>query len=284
MSVQTQEGWHTVEDGTKLYTKTWKQSSTPKARLLFVHGFSDHSRIDNSPGNNYDYFFNYLAERGIEVYAFDQRGWGRSVTTKSDRGRTGPTKTVLADISSMLQTLLPSPIPVFLMGHSMGGAETLVYATQGPPSLVSKIRGRLLPNHQLVNRLDSRWLTHDGAENKAWEEDELCHDTGTLEGLAGMLDRAEELDKGRVMVPEGRGEGGVTRLLVIHGTDDRINDFEASQRYVQTCKVGDKKLVSMRDMYHNMHAELGDDKTKYAENVAQWISDRLDLESSQAKL
>lgn len=165
------------------------------------------------------------------------------------------------------------------MGHSMGGAETLVYATQGPPSLVSKIRGfiasaplislhphtkpwrltvllgrlagRLLPNHQLVNRLDSRWLTHDGAENKAWEEDELCHDTGTLEGLAGMLDRAEELDKGRVMVPEGRGEGGVTRLLVIHGTDDRINDFEASQRYVQTCKVGDKKLVSMRDMYHN---------------------------------
>lgn len=62
MSNQTQEGWHTVEDGTKLYTKTWKvrargsyqlgmlganrnepqQSSTPKARLLFVHGFSDH--------------------------------------------------------------------------------------------------------------------------------------------------------------------------------------------------------------------------------------------------
>jgi len=24
MSVQTEEGWHTVEDGTKLYTKTWK--------------------------------------------------------------------------------------------------------------------------------------------------------------------------------------------------------------------------------------------------------------------
>lgn len=165
------------------------------------------------------------------------------------------------------------------MGHSMGGAETLVYATQGPPSLLSKVRGfiasaplislhphtkpwrvtvvmgrlagRLLPNHQLVNQLDPKWLSHDSALNKAWADDELNHDTGTLEGLAGMLDRAEELDKGRVMVPEGQGEGGVTRLLVIHGTDDRINDFEASKRYVERCPVKDKKLISLEGLYHN---------------------------------
>jgi acylglycerol lipase len=59
--IQTEEGWHTLEDGHKLYTKTWKvnirvlpnkaqktnthfaqTADTPKARLVFIHGFSDH--------------------------------------------------------------------------------------------------------------------------------------------------------------------------------------------------------------------------------------------------
>lgn len=273
--------------------------------MLFVHGFSDHC-------HNYDYFFNRLAESGIEVYAFDQRyvspfyhpstspataffptihiltsplrGWGHTVTKPSERGLSGPTKTVLSDITSMLRTLLPSPVPVFLMGHSMGGAETLVYATQGPPLILSQIRGfiasaplialhpdtrpwkltvvlgrlagKLLPRRQLVNHLDAKWLSHDEELNAAWAADERNHDTGTLEGLAGMLDRAEQLDSGAVMVKEGTGEGGKTRLLVLHGTDDHINDFEASRKYVARCGVADKELKAYEGLYHNSKSGL----------------------------
>lgn len=165
------------------------------------------------------------------------------------------------------------------MGHSMGGAETLFYASRGPPEILSQIRGfiasaplvalhpdtkpwhitvvlgrlagKLLPKRQLVNRLDSKWLSHDEELNKQWEADELNHDTGTLEGLAGMLDRAAELDGGRVLVNEGVGEGGKTRLLVTHGTDDHINDFEASKRFVERCRVGDKTLLPYEGLYHN---------------------------------
>lgn len=96
----TEEGWHTTDDGQKLYTKTWKvmsntiieskhmltlyQTDGPaKARIVFVHGFSDHCNIappfeSRTPanacsGNTYDNLFPALASNGIEVYAFDQR-------------------------------------------------------------------------------------------------------------------------------------------------------------------------------------------------------------------
>jgi acylglycerol lipase len=60
--MSTEEGSHTLADGQKLYTKTWKvrsylelsgalltptQTSGPAtARLVFIHGFSDVSPFD----------------------------------------------------------------------------------------------------------------------------------------------------------------------------------------------------------------------------------------------
>jgi len=33
----TEEGWHTLEDGTKLYTKTWKVCASDSQQLAFVN-------------------------------------------------------------------------------------------------------------------------------------------------------------------------------------------------------------------------------------------------------
>ena len=62
----TVEGQHTLDDGSKLYTKTWKPTGSVKAYMAFVHGFSDHC-------NNYNDLFPRLAAQGVEVRAFDQR-------------------------------------------------------------------------------------------------------------------------------------------------------------------------------------------------------------------
>ena len=67
MAYTTFEGTHKTDDGVELYTKTWKVSGdAAKARMLFVHGFSDHC-------NNYPVLFDHLANQGVDVYAFDQR-------------------------------------------------------------------------------------------------------------------------------------------------------------------------------------------------------------------
>ncbi|KAF2141997.1 uncharacterized protein K452DRAFT_249750 [Aplosporella prunicola CBS 121167] len=292
----TEEGWHTTDDGVKLYTKTWKPTSEVKARVVFIHGFSDHC-------NAYGPLFPVLASYGIITYTFDQRGWGRSVQRPRDRGLTGPTKRVLADITSFMKALPPgSGVPLFLMGHSMGGAEILHYAVAGDNEVRSQIRGyiaeapfvavakasrpskgvviagrmaaRVAPHRQMVQRLDPKLLSRDPEVQKQFEQDELCHDTGTLEGLSAMLDRAASLEVEAVRLEEGMGEGGKTRVWVGHGTEDGVCDCEPTRKVMEGWKVSDKTFKEYVGWYHKLHMEPGDDKKIFANDVAQWILSR----------
>lgn len=217
------------------------------------------------------------------MYGFDQRGWGRSVHKDSDKGLTGPTSQVLADITSFLKTLVNSKeadakAPLFMMGHSMGGNETLLYIAEGPADVTSHIRGylleapflqlhrdirpsaftvfagrlvgRILPNRQMPFKLDEKRVSRDPEIQKAFAEDKLCHDTGTLEGLAHNLDRGFGLDSGKYAVPEGRGEGGKTRIWLSHGTKDLVADSAPTERLFKRLEIKDKELKMYEGWYH----------------------------------
>ncbi|KAI9849639.1 MAG: hypothetical protein M1837_002764 [Sclerophora amabilis] len=325
----TKEGWHTVEDGTKLYTKTWsvrfpsvlseqvkltglQPANIIRARLVFVHGFSDHC-------NAYYNLFPTLSSRGIQVLAYDQRGWGRSVARSSERGLTGPTSLVLSDLTSFLKSCLHATTtadtvltpPLFLMGHSMGGAEILMYAFTGPSSITSHITGylseaphialhpsltptrgtnfagklaaKLLPNTQLVRKLDEKLLSRDVDVQRAFVEDELCHDTGTLEGLSGLMDRAAALQGGKVRLSQAANERRELRIWVGHGTADRITDPEVSRRWVEGLgeQVADKEFKAYDGWYHKLHAEPGEAKQIFANDVADWILARVPSEAGE---
>jgi acylglycerol lipase len=220
-----------------------------------------------------------LASKGIEVRAFDQRGWGLSVHNDSEKGLTGPTTLVLSDISAFIKTCVPCPVPLFLMGHSMGGAEALCWMRDGPGDLKRQIRGYLLeapfiafhpaskpsaftvtvgrivgkflPRRQMLFKLDSKLLSRDVATQKAFDDDKLCHDTGTLEGLAGNLDRAIGLDTGKILVPKDAGEGGKTRIWLSHGTGDGVCDYHGTERiYSRFDGTDDKELKLYDGWFH----------------------------------
>ncbi|XP_014561210.1 hypothetical protein COCVIDRAFT_87475 [Bipolaris victoriae FI3] len=296
MSVE--EGTHTLADGKKLFTKTFRTDGPPKARLVFIHGFSD---VRCSKVNTYADFFPGLAAKGIEVYTFDQRGWGRSVSKPSERGDTGPTEQVLDDITSFMKTVIntPSPAPLFMMGHSMGGGQTLCYAAHGPDEVRKHIRGYLLESpfvdfdpkskpsavtvffgrlagkvagkRQMVNKLESKLISRDPAVCKRFEEDPLCHDTGTLEGLAGLLDRTNALSSGKIVIPDNAGEGGVTRIWIGHGDKDGITSHAASKRLFDALQVKDKEFKSYPGHYHRLHEEPSPDKEAFLDDVVNWI-------------
>ncbi|KAK5111122.1 hypothetical protein LTR62_005321 [Meristemomyces frigidus] len=294
----TKEGQFTTSDGEKLYTKTWLPApDTVKARVVYIHGFSDHC-------NNYDTLFPVLANRGFTVYSFDQRGWGRSADTQAKKGLTGPTTKVLQDITEFIQSLPQEDLaqPLFLGGHSMGGGEVLHYAASGPKDVLRTIRGflvespfisvhprsrpsavtvfvgrlagRVLPHRQMVNKLDANLVSRDPEVGKAFAADPLCHDTGTLEGLAGLLDRAAELQTGKCVVVDGVGEGGKTRLWVAHGTADQICDYETCRRWYDGLQIEDKEMRVYEGWYHSLHREPGEDKVRFAEDMITWLEDR----------
>jgi pimeloyl-ACP methyl ester carboxylesterase len=87
-----------------------------------VHGFIEHI-------GRYDTSFSLLAERGIEVFGFDQRGYGRTGTEAHALGITSHEKQ-LADIDYFLslEAKRAGDAKLFLYGHSMVRAP--VFAIQ----------------------------------------------------------------------------------------------------------------------------------------------------------
>jgi acylglycerol lipase len=256
---------------------------------VFVHGYSDHL------GRYYD-LFPSLARRGIQVFGWDQRGWGRSVSKPADKGLTGPTSQVIADMAHFIKDKLPSDAPLFVMGCSMGGGQALTLASDPayedlisqvrgwileapfiafPPGeepsavtqFVGKLVGKLLPHRHLVNHLPKEYLSRDPAVVKSISEDELCHDTGTLEGLAGMLERTDMLNSGRLKLSKN-----VKSLFLAHGTADKTTCFNASKKWYDSQSIEDSKHKAYDGAFHQLHSDLC--QSEFNKDVSDWILER----------
>jgi alpha-beta hydrolase superfamily lysophospholipase len=109
-----------ARDGAVLPLRRWLPAGTPKAVVLALHGFNDYSHAFAGVGPA-------LAKRGMAVYAYDQRGFGRA----PDRGRWAGERHLVDDASTaaaLLRQHYPG-VPFYLMGESMGGAVAILAAT-----------------------------------------------------------------------------------------------------------------------------------------------------------
>jgi acylglycerol lipase len=115
------EAWLSGPQSTQFYTRTYNTTSVDaKAVIVFVHGFAEHV-------GRYTHFHPLLPEHGIAVFAFDQRGYGKTAQGNERHGSkdTAYGKTSwneqIADIEWALKHAKEEfpEIPVFLMGHSM---------------------------------------------------------------------------------------------------------------------------------------------------------------------
>jgi acylglycerol lipase len=140
--------WLTGPSSTSFYTVTYAAvSPDPKGLLLFVHGFAEHIR-------RYDQVFCAWAARGFGVFAYDQRGFGR--TALDEKHKSKDSKYGKTSLDSQLEDVKWAAgeakkkwpgVPLFLMGYSMvgcvliilsklrlmmnqGGATALTYCTQ----------------------------------------------------------------------------------------------------------------------------------------------------------
>lgn len=190
------------------------------------------------------------------------------------------------------------------MGHSMGGGEALCYmlstssafsnrppvsgllleapyveldpSEQPSPLVVSagKLAAMVLPHTQMKQKLHATHMSRSAKVRQDWVDDPLCHDTGTLEGLKGLLQRAGDLSA----LSHGHKVHGLsTRLLcsiwVAHGTSDRVVSPVAAQRLfdVLVAPNGDKVFHSYPDAFHKLHAEPNGVGEQFAKDVASWI-------------
>jgi len=103
-------------DGTELDLRTWLPGGgMDDTRFIFiaVHGFNDYSNFIKYPAQ-------YFTQNRIAVYAYDQRGFGNTPV----RGRWSSRETMARDLKTLVRLVAQKypAMPIFLLGHSMGGA------------------------------------------------------------------------------------------------------------------------------------------------------------------
>jgi len=116
----------------------------------------------------------------------------------------------------------------------------------GTTVVLGRVAAKIAPKTQKVNKLEEKLLSRDPEVQRAFVEDELCHDTGTLEQLAGMLDRALALERGNVRIPRD-----VRSVWISHGTEDGICEFKAARDLFERMEVEDKEFKAYQGWYHN---------------------------------
>jgi acylglycerol lipase len=113
-----------MDDGVALPLRHWPAEGKPKAVLLALHGFNDYSSAFDIPAADWARF-------GIETYAYDQRGFGRTdyrgLWAGDDRMRKD-----LKEAAHLIAERNPD-LPFYILGESMGGAVVMSAAADGDP-------------------------------------------------------------------------------------------------------------------------------------------------------
>ena len=100
--------------------------------MVIAHGAGEHS-------GRYAHVAARLIAEGFAVYAIDHRGHGRS---EGPRALIDRIDNAVADLDSLtvLAASKHPAAPLFLLGHSMGGAISLRYAMRWPRTRVEPAR------------------------------------------------------------------------------------------------------------------------------------------------
>ncbi len=106
--------------GLRIYWQAWLPEGQPLAVVVIAHGVSEHS-------DRYRHVADRLVSAGYAVYAIDHRGHGRSEGTRALIDRVDR---AVSDLHSLIVLVTGEhpDTPVFLLGHSMGGALAVSYA------------------------------------------------------------------------------------------------------------------------------------------------------------
>ncbi|MFP4129898.1 MAG: lysophospholipase [Halorhodospira sp.] len=235
-AAQRAPGWEAghirAADGYRLPYRRWGPEpgagDGPEAVVLALHGLNDYSK-------GMAYAARYLARHGIATYAYDQRGWGAN----EDAGLWPGIDPLLDDAAAVIDLLAERypGTPLYLMGHSMGGAVAMVLMAERSPEPVSgvvllapavwgreampwyqrsalRLTARLLPGLELSSEVAGTQPTDDPEIRAMMREDPLIRRTVRADTLAGVTDL---MDRALAVAP-----GLSSRALILYGEQDEV--------------------------------------------------------------
>jgi acylglycerol lipase len=283
----------TTRDGISLYLHRWEAAPSfpkPFARIALVHGLAEHAR-------RYEALALRLNAAGLELIAMDLRGHGKS---PGERVWINSFDEYLLDTDALLgvaETTAPPGIPLFLMGHSMGGAIAALYAAERLPDSGRTLAGLILSSAALkppantprlklalggiasrfVPRLpalsiDPATLSRAHGVVEANRRDPLVHHLAIPARTAAEIVAAMariEAKRGAITLP----------LFVFHGTHDALTNPDGSREFEANAGSLDKTLLMLDGSYHETLNDL--DRDRVIKALIDWTIMRADLQRTR---
>jgi alpha-beta hydrolase superfamily lysophospholipase len=264
-----------TRDGLVLPLRHW-DAQNPRAVIVALHGMSDYSEAFDMPGP-------WWAAHGITVYAYDQRGFGRSPNPGLWAGANSM-RTDLRDFIEAVRVKFPG-LPVYALGESMGGAIVLSsLASEEPP----RIDGAILVAPAVWSRSDMPlsyrvalwigahtipWKHVSGEGLKIWPSDNIPmlkklardpvyqHDARVdqVYGLVELMDEAKTAPSRMTADPP---------ILMLYGDKDQVIPQEPTKAV--TTELGNR--AEIREFPNGYHMLLRDLEGEYVwRDIADWI-------------
>lgn len=277
-SVLHREDHFVTGDAVLLYEQSWLPGGEAQAHIALVHGYAEHS-------GRYAYTGEALAGRGFAVHALDLRGHGRS---DGDRVYIRSFNEYLRDARAFLRRVdeRAAGKPVFLLGHSLGGAIVALLVAVDRPRLrgtllsgpaiygagtpaivraITQVLGRLAPRLPTV-KLNAAEVSRDAGVVARYESDPLVYHGRVRAGLAAAL--------GRAISRIDRDAPGITLpLLIMHGAADALADPQGSVDLYASVGSADKTLNMYDGLAHEILNEP--ERDQVIADIASWLDARL---------
>ncbi|MEM9214930.1 MAG: lysophospholipase [Cyanobacteria bacterium P01_F01_bin.150] len=276
----------------------WSPSCSPKGIVALVHGLGSHSGL-------FETIVQRLIPEGYILYGLDLRGHGRS---PGQRGYINSWEEFRGDLDCFLSHIIDAHyyhnpntptnkcgaakhakdlhqhprLPLFVVGHSLGGVISLDYAMHNPEKLtgvvaiapaigcvgvppiklqISKMLSQIWPRFTLSTGLDHGAASRDPAIITRYQNDSLRHAKGTARLATEFMTTTRWIHNhaSRLACP----------LLILHGGKDRVALPEGSDRFFNNVHFPDKTRHLYEESYHDLHNDTN--SPKVLQDLVQWL-------------
>jgi alpha-beta hydrolase superfamily lysophospholipase len=263
-----------ARDGARLGLSSWP-AARPKAVVLAVHGMNDYAGHFKDAGRW------LAADAGITVYAYDQRGFGRS----PEFGRWPGLGALTGDLADAIAAIRArhGRMPLYVLGHSMGAAAVMAAAADAPldadgailvaPGVWGRSRMPLFYRASLnvgASLFPAKTLTGERAGRQSTDNipvlREMMADPYVIKDtrLDAILGAVRAMGRGWDASDEIGG-----RILFLYGEKDEIIPLEAMQKAAARL-CGDVDIKAYAEGWHLLLRDL--QAQAVWRDIAGWIA------------
>ncbi|MCF7948494.1 MAG: lysophospholipase [Spirochaetia bacterium] len=272
-------GYLQGQDGSSRTYYNWKTDLPVEGDIVLVHGYAEHS-------GRYAEAAEHLNTAGFNVWAMDHYGHGLSDGHRAD---VKDFRLFSQDLQLFIQTTVKpqQQQSLFVYGHSMGGAVSLLYALEHqsevtglilsgpmvrPGALTSKLERRAVHFlRKIVPSLPFRpfsaeLLSHDPEEVQKYKNDPLNY-TGKLKVRLG-----DELLRMEDYLSDSALNSLSLPVLLLHGGEDEVVPPENSKVILDRIQSTDKTRIVFPGLYHEIHKEA--ERESVFSTIIDWVEAR----------